>query len=69
MKKKNEITSIDIQITGWELELLIEQLIKEKLGNVDISLIEFTKEKLVNKYIYNHEDNKFSIFVEYTRGK
>ena len=69
MKKKNEITSINIQITGWELEQLVEQLIKEKLGhNIDIAYLEFCKEKLVNKYIYNHEDNKFSIFVEYSRG-
>ncbi len=67
-KKEKITTSINIKVMGYEIERMIEKLIEEKLGEVDIGCIEFTTEKVANKYILNHDDNEYSIYVEYTRG-
>ena len=62
--------SIKIKIESWEIDLMLESFVKDKLGqDVDVSYIEFLTEKIKNKHILNGEDNEFSLFVEYNRGE
>ena len=62
--------SIKIKIESWEIDLMLESFVKDKLGqDVDVSYIEFLTDKIKNKHILNGEDNEFSLFVEYNRGE
>jgi hypothetical protein len=60
---------ISINISGYELELALESILRRKLGKIAPKCIEFSYEKLKNKHVLNDEDNNFTLYVEYTRGE
>lgn len=68
MMKKENNQILSIEITGLDLEEMLEQFLREKLGNVEINYLELVKSKIKNKHILNDNDNEFYIFVEYNRG-
>lgn len=68
MKNKKMII---FALSGFELNEIIEEHIKGKLGkDITIEYNEFIKDgkKLSNENILNDDENEFKIYVEYTRG-
>lgn len=69
-KKKEEVREfhcLDIKITGDDLDDFLRDYLKEKLGDIEINLLELTDDDNMSSGILNSDVSKFNVFVEYLR--
>lgn len=66
-KNKKEYHCLDLNITGDDLHYLIVNFLKEKLGDIEINLLELTDDDNMFVGLLNSDVSKFNIFVKYLR--